>query len=250
MCRAIERLRLQSTEWGIELESAQITLLGAYADLLANYERANVIGTRDRDQIVLGHILDALSCLLVSDFYRVHSVVDVGTGAGLPGIPLTIARPDLHVTLLEATLKKAHFLQHAREMLSLPNTEVLHARAEEVGARTHYREVFELATTRALASLPVVSEYCAPLVRPGGTVLAMKGRLPRGELPQGVSASRELGMVLREVRQVKHHAGLPQKERSLVVFDKVAPTAGAFPRRPGLAKKRPLGAWYDDEEYS
>ena len=242
LLRAIELLRLQSAEWGIELESAQLSQLSAYADLLVNYRRANIIGSSDRDNIVLEHILDSLSCLLVKDLYRVHAVIDIGTGGGLPGIPLSIARPELHVTLLEATLKKALFLKDARETLTLHNTEVLQARAEDVGVRTAYREAFELATTRALALLPVILEYCAPLLKPGGTVLAMKGRLPGDELTQGIRASRKLGMVLREVKKVKHNTQLPQKERSLVVFDKVAPITKAFPRRAGLAKKRPLGA--------
>jgi 16S rRNA (guanine527-N7)-methyltransferase len=237
----MEQLRLQSADWGLELDCSQITLLGVYADLLAEYELANVIGTKDRDKIILEHLTHALSCFVVKDLRRATYIIDVGTGAGLPGIPLAIAQSGLRVALLEATEKKVRFLEYARTMLGLPSLEVLHARAENVARRSEYREAFDLATARALAALPVVVEYCAPLVRPGGAILAMKGRLPEEELATGMKASRQLGVALREVQEVKYRAQFPQKERHLVVFDKIDVTPDTFPRRTGLAKKRPLG---------
>jgi 16S rRNA (guanine527-N7)-methyltransferase len=236
----MEQLRLQARDWEIELERSQILRLSTYADLLMNYELANIIGTRDRDKIVLEHLTDALSCLLVEDLRSATSLIDVGTGGGLPGIPLAIVQPSLRVTLLEATEKKVRFLEHTQSTLGLQNSQVLHARAEDAARESRYREAFKLATARALAALPVVIEYCAPLVRPRGTILAMKGRLPEEELSMGVAASGELGLQLREVRTVKCRASLPQKERQLVVFDKVAVTSDRFPRKAGLAKKRPL----------
>ena len=241
MTNAIEQLRLQSADWGLELECSQISLLSTYADLLAEYELANVIGTKDREKIILEHLTDALSCFVVEDLRRATCIIDVGTGAGLPGIPLAIAQSGLRVALLEATEKKVRFLEYARTTLDLRNLEVLHARAENVGRRSEYREAFDLATARALAALPVVVEYCAPLVRLGGAILAMKGRLPEEELSKGMEASRQLGVALREVREVKYRAQFPQKERHLGVFDKIEVTPDTFPRRMGLAKKRPLG---------
>jgi 16S rRNA (guanine527-N7)-methyltransferase len=238
---ATEALRLQSAEWGIGLDPSQISLLSAYADLLAGYKLANVIGTKDGDKIVLEHLVDALSCFLIEDLRQASSVIDVGTGAGLPGLPLAITRPELRVTLLEAAEKKVRFLKHARAALGLRNLKVLHARVEEVGRTSSYREAFDLATARAVAALPVVLEYCAPLVRSGGAILAMKGRPSHEELSMGVVASGELGLALREVREVKYSTRLPQKERRLVVFDKVRATPDRYPRRAGLAKKRPLG---------
>ena len=237
----MQQLRLQSADWGLELDCSQMSLLSVYADLLAEYELANVIGTKDRDKIILEHLTDALSCFVVKDLRRATYIIDVGTGAGLPGIPLAIAHSGLRVALLEAAEKKVRFLEYVRMMLDLRNLEVLHARAEDVGRRSEYREAFDLATARALAALPVVVEYCAPLVRPGGVILAMKGRLPEEELSKGMEASRQLGVALREVREVKYRAQFPQKERYLVVFDKIDVTPDTFPRRMGLAKKRPLG---------
>ncbi len=242
MMEAMARLRMQAADWGIRLGRSQLSLLRAYADLLTQYELANVIGTRDWQRVVTDHLVEALSCLLIEDLRRGASVIDVGTGAGLPGIPLAIAQPSLSMTLLEATEEKVRFLEHARSTLGLRNSQVLHARAEEAARRPTYREAFDLATARALAALPVVIEYCAPLVRSGGAILAMKGRLAEEELSTGVAASREIGVALREIQPVKYRASFPQKERRLVVFDKVEATSEKFPRKAGLAKKRPLGS--------
>ncbi len=241
MLTAVELLGQQARHWRIELDSTSLHSLSLYADILANYKLANVIGTRERDKIVLDHLIDALSCYVLDDVRCRRSLIDVGSGAGLPGIPLSIIRPELKVTLLEATQKKVRFLQHAREILRLPNLEVLHGRAEEV-ARTKHREAYDLATARALAALPVVLEYCGPLVGVGGVIIAMKGHLSEKELFQGATAARELRLKLREVRKVEFCSQLPAKERSLAVYDKPAATPRSFPRQPGIAKKRPLGA--------
>jgi 16S rRNA (guanine527-N7)-methyltransferase len=238
---AIEQLRLQSSIWGVQLSRTQLVLLEAYADLLAEYNLANVIGTRSRNDIVLEHLIDSISCCLLEDLHRRKRFIDVGSGAGLPGLPLAIVQPNLYVTLLETTEKKVRFLEYVIARLGLQNTEVVHARAENVANDLTYRETFALATTRALASLPVVLEYCAPLVWPGGVILAMKGRLSEEELSKGIVASQQLGAALREVREVEYSVRSIEKERRLVVFDKVSTTHKRFPRRVGLAKKRPLG---------
>ena len=160
----------------------------------------------------------------------------------MPGVPLAISRPDLRVTLLEATERKVRFLDYTRKRLGLRNLDLIQGRVEDAGEKAAYRETFDLAVARALAELPVVVEYCAPLVRVGGEIVAMKGRLTEEELSRGVAASRELGLEIREVREVKYRAELPQKERRLVVFKKILATPERFPRRAGLAKKRPLGS--------
>jgi len=239
--RGMEKLRHLSAEWGVPLGRPQISLLAAYADILATYQLANVIGVRDRETIVLEHVTDSLSCLALEDLAGDKSIVDVGTGGGLPGIPLAIVCSNLRVTLLEAREKKVRFLQHAAATLGLTNLQVLHARAEDAGRTAPYRDAFDLATARALAPLPVVVEYCAPLVGIGGGILAMKGRLAEKELSQGRTASTRVGARLREVREVNYHGLLPQKQRQLVIFEKIRATPERFPRKAGLAKKRPLG---------
>lgn len=241
MTDALEELTLQSSAWGIPLGRSQLTQLAAYADLLTNYQVANVIGTRERSRIILEHLTDSLSCCQAQDLWRANTLVDIGSGGGLPGIPLAIVRPELHVTLLEASEKKVRFLSLARSALNLRNVEVLRARAEEAGRQSALREAFDLTVTRALASLPVVLEYSAPLVRLGGTILAMKGKLSEEELSQAIDASRPLGTAIREMQEIQYHPRLPHKDRWLILFDKARLTSGKFPRRPGLAKKRPLG---------
>src|SRR5215204_3209338 len=239
---AVEQLRLQSSDWDVALEPSQLASLSAYAGLLAGYEYANVVGTRDPRKIVTEHLSDSLSCLLIRTLWSSTSVIDVGTGGGLPGVPLAISRPDLRVTLLEATERKVRFLHYTRKRLGLRNLDLILGRVEDAGKKAAYREAFDLAVARALAELPVVVEYCAPLVRVGGEILALKGRLTEEELSRGVAASRELGLEIREVREVKYRAELPQKKRRLVVFEKIFATPERFPRRAGLAKKRPLGS--------
>lgn len=229
------------TDWDIELNALQISQLKKYAALLGEYDLANVIGTRDRTKILLEHLLDSLSCFAIADLHQKGSLVDVGTGGGLPGIPLAIGRSDIKVTLLESKVKKVRFVEKARAALELQNLEVLHARAEEAASKPNYRETFEVATARALAKLPVVIELCAPLVRSGGAILAMKGQLSDEELSKGNAASGKLGLALRELRHVKYRGQFPQNERRIAVYDKLDKTPPGFPRRIGLANKRPLG---------
>jgi len=240
MTEAIEQLRQQCCQSGIVLNPAQIATLSTYAEILATYTLANVIGTKNKDNIILEHLLDSLTCLLAVPAQGQGSLIAVGTGAGLPGIPLAIACPQLRVTLLEATEKKVRFLQYAEATLKLPNLAIIHARAEDAGREPLYRETFDLAVARALASLPVVVEYCAPFVRPGGHILAMKGRLGAEELSAGAVAAQTLGAQLRAVPKVHPIPPLPKKERQLVLFDKVGETPHRFPRRVGIAKRRPL----------
>jgi 16S rRNA (guanine527-N7)-methyltransferase len=238
---AIERLQLQCESWGLDLAPSRLSLLTVYADLLATYDLANIVGTKDREQIILEHLTDSLSCLLDGCIGPGDYVVDVGTGGGLPGVPLSVTSPEIKMSLLESSEKKVRFLEYASLKLNLGNVEILHGRAEDVGRKPQYRENFDLATARALAPLPVILEYCAPLVGTGGAILAMKGRLPEEELTQGIEASRQLGVELRKVLKVDYIAQLPQKERRLVIFNKLYETSDRFPRRVGLAKKRPLG---------
>ena len=240
--KEMEQLSLQCSEWGVELDHSCLPLLSSYGKLLATYSLANVIGTKDIEQIISEHILDSLSCLKVNYLERASNLVDVGTGGGLPGVPLAIARPALSVTLLEVTEKKARFLEEVSTQLELKNVKVIQDRAEDLGRMPEYRHTFDLATARALAALPVVLEYSAPLVRLGGQIVSMKADIHEEELLAGVKASKQLGARLKDIHEMKYRASLPQKERRLVVFDKVADTPRRFPRRVGMAKKRPLGS--------
>ncbi|QIN80568.1 16S rRNA (guanine(527)-N(7))-methyltransferase RsmG [Rubrobacter marinus] len=238
---AMRLLDDQASEWGIGLGPEQLGLLRQYADSLANYTAANVIGTREPQRIVLDHILDSLSCLTLGGEQWQGNLLDVGSGGGLPGIPLAVAQAELSVTLLESIEKKVVFLQKVRDDLSLTNLTIHSGRAEEAGRKRTFRDAYDVAVSRALAALPVVVEYCAPFVQEGGWVLAMKGRLEQDELIAGEKAARKLQAELHEVTQVRLMPELEQKHRQIVVFRKTGPTPTGYPRRIGLAKKRPLG---------
>lgn len=240
--KALHLLLAQLHGWYGAPTDEQIARLSRYAELLAGYAAANVIGTREVPKILLDHVLDSLSCLHLQDLTSAERLIDVGSGGGLPGIPLAIVQPRLNVTLLEATEKKARFLEHAREELGLGNVRVLNRRAEEAGRQTEYRDRYDVVTSRALAALPVVVEYCAPFVRPGGRILAMKGRLENDELDAGERAAIKLAAEFHGVTEVPIHPELEQKQRRIVVFRKTRPTPTGYPRRVGLAKKRPLGS--------
>ncbi len=238
---AMRLLEEQAIEWGTVLQPEQLGLLRRYADLLANYTAANVIGTKDVRSIILDHVLDSLSCFSLKDERLRGRLVDVGTGGGLPGIPLAIAQTGLSVTLLESVEKKVRFLREAQHNLHLTNTTVSNQRAEEAATKVGFRDGYNVSVTRALASLPVVVEYCAPFVQKGGWILAMKGNLEQNELVAGKKAARKLGAEFYEVAQVRHLPDLEQKQRQIVVFRKTGSTPTGYPRRIGLAKKRPLG---------
>jgi 16S rRNA (guanine527-N7)-methyltransferase len=163
-----------------------------------------------------------------------QALVDVGSGGGLPGLPLKLARPDLRVTLLEANRKKAAFLTHAAAVLGLEGVEVVAMRAEEAGRKPGLRDAFDVATARALAAMPVLAELCLPLVRPGGRLLAMKAR---------VEAAGAAVSLLGGGPPILHAAPSAGRARGRVVeVPKLRPTPPAYPRRPGVPNRRPLGA--------
>lgn len=228
--------------WGVNLGSRQREMLGVYAGTLASYELANVVGTRDIERLWVDHLLDSLSCLLCESVGRARSLVDVGSGAGLPGIPLHIASDFRCLCLMESTSKKADFMNHALQELGISGAQVVDARAEEAGRGEFYRESFEVATARAVAPLDVISEYCLPFVAVGGVFVAMKGNVSGEEISGGEVAVKKLGGELEEILRVPLVSGLEQKERRLVVVRKVRETLGAYPRKVGVPKKEPLGS--------
>jgi 16S rRNA (guanine527-N7)-methyltransferase len=235
-----ELFRSQALAWGVSLSDAQTEKLFDYARLLSTYSEANVVGEKEKSSLILNHVLDSLSCLLVRETVGAGSLVDVGSGGGLPGIPLAIAQPETRVTLLEATGKKTKFLRLAVEGLALENAGVLHGRAEDVGNGGR-RGQYDVATSRAVASLAVLAEYCLPLLRVGGVAVAMKAEPAVEELKAGRAAARELGGVLREVEPVPVLPEVSDRRRSLVVLEKTERTPAKYPRRPGLPRKHPLG---------
>jgi 16S rRNA (guanine527-N7)-methyltransferase len=239
--KTFELLEAQAAVWGVALDDERLDRLLRYARLLATYNRANVIGTRDLDRIVVDHVLDSLSCFLHEPLLEAGRLADVGSGGGLPGIPISIVRRDMATTLIESTGKKTRFLRAAVEDLALGNVEVANARVEDLGRAKEHRGAYDVVTSRAVARLSVVAEYCVPLLEVGGWAIAMKGRLERDEVREGGQALRVLGANIAEVEPVGMLPEVGDKERNLVVIEKVTRTPERYPRKPGAAAKRPLG---------
>ncbi len=232
----------QLSGWGLEIHIEAKRQLLAYARLLSRYEKANVIGTRDFEEIVQRHVLDSLSCLLFAPLRKAKRIADLGSGGGLPGIPIAVMLPRTEVTLFEATSKKAAFLRYAVGQLGLANVRIVNARVEESGREKDHRGVYDVCTVRALARLSVVSEYSLPLLRRGGSVVAMKGRVDADERGEGERALGKLGGRLSEEVQVPYLSGLEQGERRLLLLEKILETPGTYPRRTGTPARSPLGA--------
>ena len=224
---------------GLKLTSRQVKAFRDYEQELINWnEKFNLTAIREVEGIRTKHFLDSLSALLELKDPAPETLVDVGTGAGFPGIPLKIALPDLHLTLVESVGKKSEFCRHTAGLLQLENVEVLSLRAEDMGQLPQYRERFDWAVARAVSSMPVLAEYLLPLVRVGGGVLAQKGENAHAEVQNAERAIQLLGGNLRKIRIVT----LPgvADERYLVVMEKKAATPKQFPRRAGLPARKPL----------
>ncbi len=238
--REIEKIIAQTAGWGFGLTSERASLLMEYGLFLGSYEGSNVVGTRLIEEIVEDHVLDSMSCMLFEPTRKANELVDIGSGGGLPGLPLAITRGDLKVSLVESTAKKAKFLNEAVDHLSVTNAQIVNARAEDVGKSRKHRGLYDVATARALASLDVLAEYCLPLVRLGGYVIAMKAPVEKDELDRGRTAAELLGGEVVDVIPVERLPDYEQKQRNLVVFEKTSKTPDKYPRRVGLPVKKPL----------
>jgi 16S rRNA (guanine527-N7)-methyltransferase len=235
-------------ELGISLTDDQLGSFQVYYETLIDWnQRVNLTRITGYEEVQTKHFLDSLSCW--EAIARVWDVpagetdvsiqaVDVGSGGGFPGVALKIAIPALGLTLLEATGKKAEFLQVLVERLDLPDMTVIGARAEEVGQDPNHREGYDLALARALAKMATLAELTLPLVRIGGLVIAQKGEKPASELEVAQTAIHTLGGQVKEIVPTTI-PGL-NSVRHLVTLKKVSPTPAKYPRRPGMPTKRPL----------
>jgi 16S rRNA (guanine527-N7)-methyltransferase len=230
-------LAATAAEWGLPLTPRQLGQFATYLDELRAWnERINLTAITDPREIVTRHFLDSLRCAL-SWGAAPASLIDVGTGAGFPGLPLKILRPELQLTLVESIAKKASFLSAIAGELGLDGVVVLAERAEVAGRDPAHRERYDVAAARAVADLRVLAEYCLPLCRVGGRFLAPKGTQIEPELAAAGPAIAALGGRLVAVEP----AELPGVEpRALVVIEKAAPTPPQYPRAPGVPAKRPL----------
>jgi len=255
----MDLLRAGARSLGLHLTAQHLRAFQIYyRELGAWNQRVNLTTVTGLEEVQVKHFLDSLSCLLalpapgiarsarvlpnevpLSSKETALLCIDVGTGAGFPGVPLKIMRPALRLTLLDSSKKKVAFLEHLVRCLGLTDVQLLWKRAEEVGQDEKHRERYDIAVSRAVADLTVLAEYCLPLCRKGGCFVAQKGARIEQELENAKPAIQILGGKLREAKTLR----LPglKEPRSLVVIDKLRETPAKYPRRPGVARKRPLG---------
>jgi len=244
----VQTLRSGAAALGLPLDDAQAAAFRRYAELLvAANQRVNLTSIVEPAAIETRHFLDSLTCAqpLLARWGAPEAVpplrcVDVGSGGGFPGVPLRIALPQLRFVLVESTAKKARFLEELVAELGLVGVEVLSERAETLGQQPGHRESYDVAFARALAPLPTLLELTLPLLRPGGLLVAPRRGDDEAARAAGNAASRQLGGGPLQDHPVTL-APLADG-RALTVVEKVAPTPAAYPRRPGLPAKRPLGA--------
>ncbi|HBF41296.1 MAG TPA: 16S rRNA (guanine(527)-N(7))-methyltransferase RsmG [Anaerolineaceae bacterium] len=224
---------------GLRLTPRQVSAFEIFEhELLEWNEMFNLTAIRDVEGVRTKHFLDSLTCLIEMREHPPLRLIDIGTGAGFPGIPLKIVMPNLHLTLVESVSKKANFCSHMVELLNLENVQVVTKRAEEIGQDPRHREAYDWAVARAVAVLPILAEYLLPLVRVGGYSMAQKGESGPQETHAAERAFQLLGGRLKKITPVN----LPgvAEQRFLVVIQKVAATPLKYPRRVGIPSKSPL----------
>ena len=215
-----------------------MSLITYERELLDWNQKFNLTAIRDAEAIRTKHFLDSFSCVLAWGANPPHHLIDVGTGAGFPGLPLKILYPQLKLTLVESVGKKAMFCQHIVRVLGLDGVNVIHARAEDIGQKPEHREQYDWVVARAVANMNVLVEFLLPLTKVGGTMLAQKGESGPAEAQSAEKAMKLLGGKLQQILPVN----LPgvADDRFLVLVHKSAATPPKYPRKAGMASKQPL----------
>lgn len=232
-----EGLLEKASTMGVRFSVEQMDKFYKYMNLLIEWnEKINLTAIIEPNEIILKHFIDSITIL--KDIKDNSTVVDVGTGAGFPGIPLSIMNPTLKITLVDSLNKRLIFLQEVINELDLKNVELVHARAEEFGQNKKYREKFDIATSRAVANLATLSEYLLPLVKINGKAISMKAGNASQEIEGAKKAIKTLGGNINNIEEFN----LPQSDigRTIIIIDKIKETPGKYPRKPGTPSKEPI----------
>ncbi len=232
-----ELLKENAAILGTELSDEMLDKFDKLADLLIETNKSmNLTAIKEPDEIVVKHFADSISLFSAIIPENGAKILDLGTGAGFPGIPLLIARPDLNLTMIDSTEKKLKYVAKTVEALGL-DAQVFHTRAEEAGKNPIYREKYDIVCSRAVAALNVLSEYCLPFVKVGGTFVAMKSAKADEEIAQAKQAIRLLGGEITEKKTFFLSDG---GERTLIIIKKISHTSSKYPRPSAQISKKPL----------
>ena len=234
-----EELAKAAAEYGINLSATQMEQYNRYFELLVEWnEKINLTAITEPKEVAIKHMIDSITAYDENLFKDGTTVIDVGTGAGFPGLPLKIFCPEIKLTLMDSLNKRIKFLQTVVEELGLKDVECVHARAEEGARNKKYRESFDIAVSRAVARLPILCEYCLPFVKKGGHFIALKGMQYHDEADEAAKAIKVMGGSKTEIRPVK----LPELDdkRAVITITKTMPTPKAYPRKAGTSTKNPI----------
>ena len=226
-----------SKKINVQLNDEQIKKYFDYMTLLLDWnEKINLTAITEMDDVILKHFIDSMTIFKYIE--NEESIIDVGTGAGFPGIPIAIMKKDVKITLLDSLNKRINFLNEVCSELKINNVETIHGRAEEIGKNKEHREKYDIAVSRAVANMSTLSEYLIPLVKIGGKCICMKGSEIEQELEQAKFAIKELGGKIEKVEKFT----LPDSdmERNIIIIKKIKETSNKYPRKAGMPSKDPI----------
>ena len=235
----MERLREKAAAFGIKLSDHQLEQFETYYEMLVEKNKVmNLTAITEKNEVIDKHFADSLALIKSGVSLTGQKILDIGTGAGFPGIPLKIAFPELEIVLLDSLNKRIKFLNEVMEALGLEKITAIHGRAEDFAKQKEYREQFDYVVSRAVANLTVLSEYCLPYVKTGGTFISYKSGTVQEEAEEAEKAINILGGQVKDITYFK----LPDSEidRSLVIINKKKSTPGKYPRKAGTPLKEPL----------
>ncbi len=234
----IDVLKKHSSDYGIEINQDLAQKLNIYGELLKEWnDKINLTAIKDDEGIAVKHFLDCLLVSKVADFKNGMSVIDVGTGAGFPGLVIAAAYPDVNVTLLDSTGKKLKAVENMAEEMGVKNVKIVHSRAEEVGKNSEFRGKYDFATARAVAELRVLLEYTLPFVKVGGSFLSLKGATAKEEIDGAGNSLKTLGGKIDSINDFILPGG---DKRAIIKVKKISQTSPKYPRPSAQIAKKPL----------